>query len=159
MRITILCLVLTVGFEYSSELGCPITSYAQTSQYQAAPAEYRDALKRAVDQMVELQKQRQWDKIYDLLPSDNKKGSRQDFVRDSARRANLIAFTPTNTVHSAADDKEWLVVGCGVFQRSGKTRGWESNIFATLTDSKWAISTVLISGGEHGGPTPCRAER
>jgi hypothetical protein len=109
-----------------------------------------------VNHVTELEKQRQWDKIYDLMSVPYKMKSREEFVRNHARTSRLIDFEVSDVIHSPTADNEWIVVGCAVFERKSKRKAWQSSMHASFSDSKWLVSTVLISAGEHGGFTACK---
>jgi len=124
--------------------------------YDAVPQDYRERLKQLVNQVIEFQKQRKWDKVYDLMSVPYRMESRDEFVRNHTRTSRLIDFEVSDVVHSPTTDNQWLVFGCAVFERNGKRKAWQSGITASLSDSKWSGSTVLISAGEHGGYTSCK---
>jgi len=124
--------------------------------YDTVPADYRDSLRQLANRTTELEKQRQWDKLYDLMSEPYRLEAREEFVRNHARTSRLIAFEVSDVVHSPTTDNEWIVFGCAVFERNGKRKAWQSAITASLSNSKWSVSTVLISGGEGRGFTPCK---
>jgi len=138
-----------------------VTSKFQADQtpkkglYDAIPEEHRETLKQMVKQMTELQEQRQWDKIYDIISEPYRMETRDKFVRHHARSSRLIDFEAESVVQSPISNSEWIVVGCAVFERKGQRKAWRSSMHATLSDAKWSVSIVLITVGERGGFTPC----
>lgn len=127
--------------------------------YAAVPADRREALKELVGEMTELQKQRQWSRIYDIMPASDKTESREDFVRKHVRASRLVDFDVDAVTRTPTNSSEWMVVGCAVFERAGRKKAWRSTMYASLSESQWLVSPVFIIVKEHGGFTPCRTRR
>src|SRR5271165_2532194 len=68
-------------------------SDGQGKAYSRVPSIHRQALVQAIDQMVDLQRRRQWGKIYDLLDETDKSGSKDGFVRKASRGPKLLNFS------------------------------------------------------------------
>ena len=139
----------------------PVTFKFQADQtpkrdvYDAISPEHREGLKQVVKQMTELQEQRQWNKIYDIISGPYRMETRDEFVRHNQRSSRLIRFEAERTMQSPISNSDWIVVGCAFFERNGQRKAWQSSMHATLSDGKWSVSIVLITVGEHGGFAPC----
>src|SRR5713226_3323210 len=66
--------------------------------YDTVPPDHRESLRKLVNQMTELEKQRQWDKIYDLIATPYRMGSREEFARSYARTSRLIDFEVSDAI-------------------------------------------------------------
>lgn len=138
---------------------CILESRAQTEDaYAAVPEVHREALRQLVREMTALQKQRQWHKVYDMMPVSSKTESRDDFARHQARSSRLIDFDVDAVTQSPAKLSEWMIAGCAVFELSGKRKALRSTMFATLSNAHWNVSPVFIVAREHGGYMPCDSQ-
>jgi hypothetical protein len=127
----------------------------ENDAYAAVPTGDREALRELVNELIELQKQQQWSKMYDIVPVSDKSQSRDDFVRQHTRGSRLIDFDVDAVTPSPTSSSEWMVLGCAVFERRGQKKAWRSTTFASLSESRWFVSPVFIVVREHGGFTPC----
>lgn len=129
----------------------------QASGMSRVPPGDRAALAQAVNRMVELQESRDWEKVYELLPDAYKTDSKASFVKKASRGPRLIEFFVDEVTPSPIDQAEWVIFGCGTFQRDGRVGKWESFLSGKLFEGHWSVSMVMLSGGERG-LTRCRAE-
>jgi hypothetical protein len=132
------------------------TETTSNEPYRTVPADYREPLRLLINRIIELEKQRQWQKLYDLMSPSYRTDSRDEFVRSHSRTSRLIEFNVDQVIESHTDKSNWITFGCAVFERDGKKNGWRSAIYANLSNSQWLASTVLVNGGEGSGYSPCK---
>jgi len=121
----------------------------------AVPLESRGEVKAAVILIVKLHKERQWDKVYDLLsPETQALTSRAQYLRDIEHSPTLLEFLPTRIKEVTEKDVKWLVNGCALVDDHGKKRRWESFIKINVTGTHQRIYLVTALK-KRGGPMPC----
>jgi hypothetical protein len=149
-------LLFVLMFAGRTNLVSQQTESANKEPYRTVPADYREPLRLLINRVIELEKQRQWEKLYDLMSPPYRTNSRDEFVRSHSQTSRLIEFDVDQVIESHTDKSSWIAFGCAVFERDGKRSGWRSSIYAKFSNSQWLGSTVLISGGEGSGYSPCK---
>jgi hypothetical protein len=119
--------------------------------FETVPPNARADVKASVDLIVRLHKERQWDKVYDLLAE--KTMSRSEYVREGSPWT-LIEFFPTGVHQVWEKNTDWVVNGCALVDTSGRKERWESFILINLKDSNKRVR-LLIALKKRGGPMPC----
>ena len=130
----------------------------------AIPAALRAQFIERLKLKVRYQGARQWDKMYDLMPSSILQGiSKEEFVKDQKRFdidpriSTLISFTPTFTRLAGQTDDygQWIVFGCAEYKDRGRTVHLKAGLSAELEKDKWFFSDIAITGHMGGSGEPC----
>jgi len=123
-----------------------------TDPFESVPPEARDDVRKSTELIVNLYKQRQWSRIYDLMGEAST--TREKFIRNGSQTWTLFEFSPTRVKELNEENANWLVNGCATVYDHGERRQWESFIEMDLkhVPKRIHFHTVLK---KRGGLMPC----
>jgi hypothetical protein len=123
--------------------------------FETVPVESRAEVKQAVGLIVKLHKERQWDRVYELLnPEIQASISRAQYLRQAEHYSKVLDFFPTKVMHATEKDMDWLVNGCAVVDDHGEKRKWESLIEISFKGDQKRIYLVTALK-KQGGRMTC----
>ncbi len=121
--------------------------------YRNVPDADRESLRKAVAQMVDLQVNRQWEKMYEILaePRDPK----DRFLRLRPELRPLKGFRATSATWVPDG---WVISGCGEWEpRANQPEALVSSLQAKSTEDGWRLTPVAadVFADEPGNVKRC----
>jgi hypothetical protein len=112
--------------------------------------------------LIEYDRTRQWERMYDLLSDRFLQGetkehlvNRRRYVAEKLGGDELIVFTPQSITLLHEESGWWLIRGCGEFRQSGRSRRVDTVVEAYLQNGEWYFSQIRMNIHIHGEPKPC----
>ncbi len=125
--------------------------------YRDVPDHDREALRKAVAQVVDFQVTQQWEKMYELMVEPRQE--KDSFLRLRGQLRQLKDFQVTSV--SWIPDG-WLISGCGEWEpRANQPEAVMSSLNAKSTEAGWRFSPVGadVFAGEPGNLKRCSPVR
>jgi hypothetical protein len=149
------CLVTLSARQDSSTQTAKSQQEIAGDPFEPVPVESRAEVKADVGLIVKLHKERQWDKIYELLSPDLQAMTpRAQYGRRAEGYPTLLDFFPTRVKRSTEKDVDWIVNGCAKYDDHGHKRRWESFVEIGLKEGHKTIYLVTALK-KRGGRMPC----
>ncbi len=100
-----------------------------------------------LNRLVEYERMQQWDKLYDIISADYRRGrSKDDFVREMAsfsfEKIHLQDFSLKRTYINKPPDGRYTFFGCSTIYWKGIRQVAEIHITVILEGSEWRISEI-----------------
>jgi hypothetical protein len=145
------CLIAFVCFLFASSLTQETNN--QVDLYQKIPHEQREALKRALHELLDAQKKGDWQAVY--RQGEQRSGENEaSFVETNRKLRLLHAFVPTSLTFVPPFDK-WVFEGCATFDGDSVNEGSISTVGARWENSRWNLSPVAIALYEKEHSSKC----
>jgi hypothetical protein len=155
------CLIVTALI-----LGIEAKSQNASGHFVSIPAELQPQFFKHLNLFVTFQKEKRWDKMYDLSNEllEKKPLTRKEFIKNyravdvDPRVSALLRFSPTSAtfINQWGNVKEWLIEGCATYRRKGKILHVQSGLNAALSDGKWYFSYLSSTvEGPDAPEQPC----
>lgn len=120
--------------------------------FEGVPTGARTEVEAAVDRIVKLYQERQWDKIYDLMGQPTM--TRDKYLQDASHTWTLIDFIPTTVEKRSEKNTDWEVNGCALVRENERREERGAFILINLKESRKRIR-LLIALKKSGGFAPC----
>lgn len=155
--------IFSIIFIFSLTLSAQVETKKAESVFEEIPAEQRAKLIGRLNLFLENWKNREWEKVYDLIAEGHKQSiggglSKERFLREPPLY-ELKRFTPKTVlayVEVTKDKGHLSIWGCGEYKRFLFNEKKESTIDARLQNGEWYFSQIsFIYAGIHSPPRSC----
>lgn len=138
-------------------------SETATDVFADVPADKRARLIERFETFIEYYRERNKNKVYDLIGEQAKRDivgglSRERFLRENYL-LKLKKFKVESVVGSMSETSEsglWFIYGCAEYSRFGPNKKLESRVEAYFQNGDWYFSEVTTPFPLHGEPKECR---
>ncbi len=145
MRPLIVAAVLVITL-----LSVPPTSAQHVEQEKAfamVDEAHRAPLSELLNRLVEYERVQQWDKLYDLISAEYRRGrSKDDFVRETAslsyERIHIHDFSLKRTYLNDPPDGRYTFFGCATVYWKGVRQITDAHITVILEGGEWRIAEI-----------------
>jgi hypothetical protein len=131
-----------------------LAAYGQVGQgleiFDPVPANQRAHIAERLKSLVEYQRAKQYDKIFEMLPrvhTQHPDLKKEEFLASIRRqdKAHIIDFIPEYTTENPTIDGEYAVYGCAKVREGWSTKKWRAATYASLEDGEWYFSDILFT--------------
>ena len=134
--------------------------------FHPVPANQRAHLAERLKLLVEYQRTKQYDKLFELLPkvhTQHPELTKEKFLADirTQGKAHIIGFIPEYTTENPTIDGEYAIYGCARVRDGWSTKKWQAATYASLENGEWYFSDILFTFPSlHArNPSPCAAKK
>ena len=130
----------------------------------SVPARTRERLKERLQVLIELQKAKNYEKLYSLLTT-NGTDSKESFIKsnetlDALGRAELLIFIPKETYLLEPGNDWGFIKGCGEYVEKGKKKYFESQVESAYENGDWYFRSLIgVSGGNGTKVKKCSMQK
>lgn len=116
------------------------------------PANERAHLAERLKLLVEYQRTKQYEKLFEMLPkvhTQHPELSKEKFLADIRRngKSHIVDFVPKYIIENPTIDGEYVIYGCAKVREGWSTRRWQATIYASLENGEWYFSDILFVFG------------
>ena len=155
-----LALILLLAFMLSP-------AYGQSSEgitiFSPVPVNQHSHLYRRLKIVIEYERIRRWDKLFDMLPkihNQHPEETREEFVRRmSGANFIILDFVPNATTTNITIDAEYMIYGCAKARWKGRVRWFRAVVGAAFENNEWYFTPLMFVSGIDAPPQPCKPRR
>jgi hypothetical protein len=120
------------------------------SRFNPVPGNQRARLKERLKLLIEYQRTKQYDKLFEMLPTihtQHPELTKEKFLADIRKqgKAHVVDFIPEYTRVNPTGDGEFEINGCAKVHEGLSTKKWQAATYASLENGEWYFSDILFT--------------
>jgi hypothetical protein len=141
----------------------PVQSYAQNSKppdvFGPVLVNERAHLSKRLNLFVELNRRRQWAKLYGMLSKSyiSPDETREHFIKqmNATQTMRVLAFVPEYSTRNYTIGADYLIDGCAKTRWKGNVAWYKMGLGAILENHEWYFTPIVITSQMGAPPEPC----
>ncbi len=134
--------------------------------FNPVPADQRAHLAERLKLLIEYQRTKQYDKLFELFPkihTQHPELTEEKFLADIRMqgKSHIVDFVPEYSTENPTIDGEYAIYGCAKVREGWSTKKWQAATYASLENGEWYFSDILFtfSGLHARNPAPCTSKK
>jgi len=148
-----------ISLAFALVFTAPVYAQHSLDVFAPVPANDRLHLSKRLNLFVDLNRKRQWSKLFHMLSQTymGPNESQEHFAKQmrTTQSMRVLAFVPESTTQNYTIGADYLIDGCAKTRWQGKTAWYKMGLGAAFENREWYFTPIVITAQIGAPPEPC----